>query len=119
MFCVLFINYFFAENSGPGNNRLHCGTNQKVKWLHLRLHNTYTRCFWYGKGHCQCLLPYQNQVRGLCTGGDITILILGSFHNLACYCTDPKILKKTLEPNKKWQFAEFYKYYTSNTTSVR
>ena len=45
--------------TSPYNNRLHCGTNQKLKSLYLRLHNTYARCFWYGEGHCQCLSPYQ------------------------------------------------------------
>ena len=29
----------------PYNNRLHCGTDQKLKLLYLRLHNTYASCF--------------------------------------------------------------------------
>ena len=39
------------KNESHYNNRLHCGTNQKWKWLYLRLHNTCVCCFGTLKGH--------------------------------------------------------------------
>ena len=47
------------KKMGPCNNRLHCGTSQKLKLLYLRLRTNQALDFWYRER--QCPSPYQEQ----------------------------------------------------------
>ena len=106
-YITLILN-FSLQFSSPYNIRRDFGRNQKLKYLYLRLRTLFLSIVFH---------HIKNQVRGLCVGGYISILIFGSFQNHGGYCTDPNF---QTENKRSWLADhEAIKKSTSCTRIIR